>query len=43
MPPIPKLPTGDYDYLALTVKLTEIKHIFRRDQSDFQRGRRDAL
>ena len=25
MPPIPKLPTGDYDYAALTTKLTEIK------------------
>src|ERR1039457_4922406 len=28
MPPIPKLPTGDYDYLALTTKLTEIKKAF---------------
>jgi biopolymer transport protein TolR len=28
MPPIPKLPTGDYDYGALTTKLTEIKKEF---------------
>ena len=28
MPPIPKLPSGDYDYAALTVKLTEIKKQF---------------
>jgi len=28
MPPIPKLPNGDYDYGALTVKLTEIKKAF---------------
>ncbi len=28
MPPIPKLPTGDYDYPALTTKLTEIKKTF---------------
>ncbi len=28
MPPIPKLPTGDYDYNALTAKLTEIKKQF---------------
>ncbi len=28
MPPIPKLPSGDYDYLALTAKLTEIKKEF---------------
>ena len=28
MPPIPKLPSGDYDYGALTVKLAEIKKEF---------------
>jgi len=28
MPPIPKLPSGDYDYGALTTKLTEIKKEF---------------
>ena len=28
MPPIPKLPSGDYDYDALTVKLAEIKKEF---------------
>ncbi|MBN2576340.1 MAG: biopolymer transporter ExbD [Deltaproteobacteria bacterium] len=28
MPPIPKLPSGDYDYTALTAKLTEIKKEF---------------
>lgn len=28
MPPIPKLPNGDYDYNALTTKLTEIKKEF---------------
>ena len=28
MPPIPKLPNGDYDYGALTAKLTEIKKEF---------------
>jgi biopolymer transport protein TolR len=28
MPPIPKLPTGDYDYGALTTKLAEIKKEF---------------
>jgi biopolymer transport protein TolR len=28
MPPIPKLPSGDYDYGALTAKLTEIKKEF---------------
>ena len=28
MPPIPKLPTGDYDFGALTAKLTEIKKEF---------------
>ena len=28
MPPIPKLPTGDYDYVALTTKLAEIKKEF---------------
>jgi biopolymer transport protein TolR len=28
MPPIPKLPNGDYDYGALTSKLTEIKKEF---------------
>jgi biopolymer transport protein ExbD len=31
MPPIPKLPTGDYDYPALTVKLTEIKKQFSEE------------
>lgn len=29
MPPIPKLPTGDYDYVALTTKLTEVKNQFK--------------
>jgi biopolymer transport protein TolR len=29
MPPIPKLPTGDYDFTALTAKLTEIKKEFK--------------
>ena len=28
MPPIPKLPAGDYDYPALTTKLAEIKKEF---------------
>ncbi len=28
MPPIPKLPSGDYDYNALTAKLAEIKKEF---------------
>jgi len=28
MPPIPKLPSGDYDYGALTAKLAEIKKEF---------------
>ena len=28
MPPIPKLPAGDYDYVALTAKLAEIKKAF---------------
>ena len=28
MPPIPKLPSGDYDYDALSVKLAEIKKEF---------------
>jgi biopolymer transport protein TolR len=28
MPPIPKLPSGEYDYNALTAKLTEIKKEF---------------
>ena len=28
MPAIPKLPSGDYDYLALTTKLSEIKKEF---------------
>ncbi len=28
MPPIPKLSSGEYDYLALTAKLTEIKKEF---------------
>jgi biopolymer transport protein TolR len=28
MPPIPKLPNGDYDYPALTTKLAEIKKEF---------------
>ncbi len=28
MPPIPKLPNGDYDYSALTAKLAEIKKEF---------------
>jgi biopolymer transport protein TolR len=28
MPSIPKLPNGDYDYAALTTKLTEIKKAF---------------
>jgi biopolymer transport protein TolR len=31
MPPIPKLPSGDYDYLALTAKLTEIKKEFKEE------------
>jgi len=29
MPPIPKLPAGDYDYVALTTKLTEVKNQFK--------------
>jgi biopolymer transport protein ExbD len=29
MPPIPKLATGDYDYVALTTKLTEVKNQFK--------------
>jgi biopolymer transport protein ExbD len=29
MPPIPKLPNGEYDYGALTTKLTEVKHQFK--------------
>jgi biopolymer transport protein ExbD len=28
MPPIPKMPSGDYDYAALTAKLAEIKREF---------------
>jgi biopolymer transport protein TolR len=31
MPPIPKLPSGDYDYNALTAKLTEIKKEFAEE------------
>jgi biopolymer transport protein ExbD len=31
MPPIPKLPTGDYDYGALTTKLTEVKNQFKEE------------
>ena len=31
MPPIPKLPTGDYDYGALTAKLAEIKKEFAEE------------
>jgi biopolymer transport protein TolR len=31
MPPIPKLPSGDYDYPALTTKLTEIKKEFAEE------------
>jgi biopolymer transport protein ExbD len=31
MPPIPKLPTGDYDYAALTTKLAEIKKEFSEE------------
>jgi biopolymer transport protein TolR len=29
MPPIPKLPNGEYDFVALTTKLTEVKHQFK--------------
>jgi biopolymer transport protein ExbD len=29
MPPIPKLPAGDYDYVALTTKLVEVKNQFK--------------
>jgi len=29
MPPIPKLPNGEYDYVALTTKLTEVKNEFK--------------
>jgi biopolymer transport protein TolR len=31
MPPIPKLPNGDYDYSALTTKLAEIKKEFSEE------------
>jgi biopolymer transport protein ExbD len=31
MPPIPKLPAGDYDYVALTTKLTEVKNQFKEE------------
>jgi biopolymer transport protein ExbD len=31
MPPIPKLPTGDYDFPALTTKLAEIKKAFSEE------------
>jgi biopolymer transport protein ExbD len=29
MPPIPKLPSGEYDYGALTAKLTDVKNQFK--------------
>jgi len=31
MPPIPKLPTGDYDFPALTTKLAEIKKAYSEE------------
>ena len=31
MPPIPKLATGDYDYVALTTKLAEVKNQFKEE------------
>ncbi len=31
MPPIPKLPSGEYDYGALTVKLSEVKKEYREE------------